>query len=80
MDPMEGKTHVTQVRGRRPRGVELRGRPGVGHDQVHTADFDHKGHTRRASPEEPQHEIESDRTDHVAAHKRSALRLVDDDR
>lgn len=44
---------------------------------VHTADFDYKGHTRRASPEEPQYEIRSDRTDHVAAHKGSALRLVD---
>lgn len=26
----------------------------------------------------PQHEIKSDRTDHIAAHKSSALRLVDD--
>lgn len=48
--------------------------------KVHTADFDYKGHTRRASPEEPQYEIRSDRTDHVAAHKGSALRLVDDGR
>ncbi|MBE2998537.1 DUF2945 domain-containing protein [Nocardiopsis sp. HNM0947] len=45
--------------------------------EVHTADFDYKGHTRRASPEEPQYKIKSDRTDHVAAHKGSALRLVD---
>ena len=45
--------------------------------KVHTADFDYKGHTRRASPEEPQYEIESDLTDHVAAHKGSVLRLVD---
>ena len=47
--------------------------------KVHTKDFDYKGHTRRASADEPQYEIKSDKTDHVAAHKGSALRLVDDD-
>ena len=36
--------------------------------KVHTADFDYKGHTHRASRERPQYEIRSDRTDHVAAH------------
>ncbi len=41
--------------------------------QVHTRDFDYKGHTRRASQDEPQYEIKSDRTEHVAAHKGSAL-------
>ena len=46
--------------------------------KVHTADFDYKGHTRRASPDEPQYEIASDKTDHIAAHKGSALRLLDD--
>lgn len=46
--------------------------------KVHTADFDYKGHTRRASPDEPQYEIASDKTDHIAAHKESALRLLDD--
>lgn len=40
---------------------------------VHTADFDYKGHTRRASADEPQYEIRSDTTDHIAAHKGSAL-------
>ena len=45
--------------------------------EVHTADFDYKGHRRRASQDEPQYEIESDRTDHVAAHKGSALRKVE---
>ncbi|OFT49269.1 hypothetical protein HMPREF3159_12870 [Brachybacterium sp. HMSC06H03] len=45
--------------------------------KVHTADFDYKGHRRRASEDEPQYEIESDRTDHVAAHKGSALRKVE---
>lgn len=46
---------------------------------VHTEDFDYKGHTRRASEDDPQYEIKSDRTDHIAAHKGSALRLVDKD-
>ncbi len=40
---------------------------------VHTRDFDYKGHTHRASEDEPQYEIKSDKTDHVAAHKGSAL-------
>lgn len=44
---------------------------------VHTSDFQYKGHTRRASQEEPQYEIQSDKTDHVAAHKDSALRKID---
>jgi len=44
--------------------------------KVHTRDFDYKGHTRRASEEEPQYEIKSDKTDHIAAHKGSALELV----
>ena len=43
---------------------------------VQTADFDYKGHTHRASPNEPQYLIKSDKTDHVAAHKGSALRHI----
>ncbi|MHA3685044.1 DUF2945 domain-containing protein [Leucobacter sp. HY1908] len=45
---------------------------------VHTKDFDYKGHTHRASPGDPQYEIKSDKSDHVAAHKGSALQLIDD--
>lgn len=45
--------------------------------KVHTSDFQYKGHTRRASQEEPQYEIQSDKTDHIAAHKDSALRKID---
>lgn len=41
--------------------------------KVHGKDFDYKGHRRRASKEDPQYEIESDKTDHVAAHKEDAL-------
>lgn len=40
---------------------------------IHTRDFDYKGHTRRASEDDPQYEILSDKTDHVAAHKGGAL-------
>ncbi|WP_417722887.1 DUF2945 domain-containing protein [Salipiger sp.] len=40
---------------------------------VHEADFDYKGHRRRASKDAPQYEIESDKTDHVAAHGEDAL-------
>lgn len=41
---------------------------------VHTADFHWKGYVHHASIDDPQYEIRSDRTDHVAAHKGSALR------
>ncbi|MBE3045060.1 DUF2945 domain-containing protein [Candidatus Bathyarchaeota archaeon] len=47
--------------------------------KVHSRDFVYKGHTRRASPDEPQYEIKSDRTEHVAAHKGSALRRISDE-
>lgn len=43
---------------------------------VHASDFDYKGHMHRASQENPQYEIKSDKTDHVAAHKGSALTLA----
>ena len=42
--------------------------------RVHTTDFDYKGYTHHASPDDPQNEIRSDRTAHIAAHKGSALR------
>ncbi len=41
--------------------------------KVHTSDFDYKGHWHRASQEEPQYEIKSDKSDHIAAHKGTAL-------
>lgn len=44
---------------------------------VHTADFDYKGHRHRASAADPQYEIRSDKTDHIAAHKGSALSRID---
>ena len=44
--------------------------------RIHTSDFDYQGHTRRASEEDPQYEIRSDKTDHIAAHKGSALKKL----
>ena len=44
--------------------------------EVHTRDVDYKGHTRHASPDEPQYEIKSDKTDHVAMHKGAALKRL----
>ncbi len=41
--------------------------------KIHEADFDYKGHRRRATAEAPQYEIKSDKTDHIAAHKEGAL-------
>ena len=35
-----------------------------------------KGYTVHASAEEPQYEIRSDKTDHIAMHKGSALRKL----
>ncbi|HET7655513.1 MAG TPA: DUF2945 domain-containing protein [Luteimonas sp.] len=45
--------------------------------KVHEHDFQWKGHTRHCSPDDPQYEIRSDKTDHVAVHKGSALHRVD---
>jgi len=41
--------------------------------RIHTRDFDYKGHTHRATEGDPQYEIKSDKTEHIAAHKGSAL-------
>lgn len=45
---------------------------------IHTKDFDYKGHRRRASPDDPQYEIKSDRTDHIAAHRGRVLERIAD--
>jgi hypothetical protein len=42
--------------------------------KVHVRDFEWKGHTRHCSEDDPQYEIASDKTDHVAVHHGSALR------
>lgn len=42
--------------------------------RVHLRDVNYKGHTHRASKDEPQYEIQSDKTDHIAMHKGAALK------
>jgi len=44
--------------------------------KVHTKDVNYKGYVHHASKENPQYEIKSDKTDHVALHKASALRRI----
>jgi hypothetical protein len=46
--------------------------------KMHTNDFDYKGYTHHASKEDPQYEIKSDKSDHIAAHKGSALTKLKD--
>ncbi len=46
--------------------------------RIHVADFDYKGHTHHARPDSPQYDIKSSKTAHIAAHKGSALTLLDD--
>lgn len=45
--------------------------------KIHTSDFDYKGYRHHASKDDPQYEIKSDKTDHIAAHKGAALSLID---
>lgn len=44
--------------------------------KVHTKDVVYKGYTHHASRAEPQYEIKSDKTDHIAMHKSAALRRI----
>ena len=44
--------------------------------KVHTADTEYQGHPRRCSPDDPQYEIKSDKTDHIAMHKGRALHKI----
>ena len=44
--------------------------------RVHTKDVDYKGHIHRATKEEPQYEIKSDKTEHIALHKGRVLRRL----
>jgi len=45
--------------------------------KVHTRDTEYKGHPRHASKEEPQFEIQSDKTDHIAMHKGAVLHKIE---
>ena len=44
--------------------------------KVHTKDMEFKGHTRHCSADDPQYEIKSDTTDHVAMHKGDILTKI----
>lgn len=44
--------------------------------KIHTENFDYKGYTHHATEEDPQYEIKSSKTDHIAAHKGLALTKI----
>lgn len=44
--------------------------------KVHTKNVNYKGYIHHASKEDPQYEIQSDKTTHVAIHKGSALKHI----
>ena len=44
--------------------------------KIHITDFDYKGYTHHATKDDPQYEIKSDTTDHIAAHKGAALKKI----
>jgi hypothetical protein len=46
--------------------------------RVHTQDVEYKGYTHHAREDDPQYEIKSDKTDHIAMHKGSALKKLND--
>ena len=41
--------------------------------RVHRKEVNYKGCVHHASPDEPQYEIKSDKSDHIALHKAAAL-------
>jgi len=45
--------------------------------KIHTRDMEYKGHVHHASKYEPQYEIQSATTDHIAMHKGPVLHKVD---
>jgi hypothetical protein len=42
--------------------------------KVHTKDVDYNGYTHHASKDDPEYEIKSAKTDHIAMHKGRALK------
>jgi len=44
--------------------------------RIHWADFDYKGYTHHASKADPQYEIRSSKSDHIAVHKGAALTKI----
>jgi hypothetical protein len=48
-----------------------------GHSKSVTSDVNYKGYVHHASEDDPQYEIKSEKTDHIAMHKGKALRRRD---
>ena len=46
--------------------------------KVHTRDAEYKGYVHHASTDDPQYEIKSSKTDHIAMHKGAALKKTSD--
>lgn len=44
--------------------------------KIHTSDFNYKGYIHHATKDDPQYEIKSDKSDHIAAHKEPALKKI----
>jgi hypothetical protein len=44
--------------------------------KIHKKNFNYKGYTHHATQDDPQYEIKSDKSDHVAAHKGTALTKI----
>ena len=42
--------------------------------EIHKKDVEYEGHTHHGTEKDPQYEIKSDKTEHVAMHKGSALK------
>jgi Hypervirulence associated proteins TUDOR domain len=45
--------------------------------KIHKKDGEYKGYTHHATADDPQYEIKSDKTEHVAMHKGSTLKKKD---
>jgi len=41
--------------------------------KIHEKDFNYKGYTHHATSDDPQYEIKSSKTDHIAVHKGKGL-------
>jgi hypothetical protein len=45
--------------------------------RVHKRNTNYEGYTHHASADDPQYEIKSDKTDHIAMHKGTVLRKIE---
>ena len=44
--------------------------------KIHTTNFNYKGYTHHATEDDPQYEIKSSKTEHIAAHKGATLTKI----